>query len=94
MNQLTTFIQTIFDHPPTPYNPANQTLKGWVVYCLRDRGLMVDTVVNNADFEVQSKVGKMQFKVAIAGNALDPSIAWIVVSESGRQANVILPKSD
>lgn len=89
MDQLMTFVQTVFDQPPVPYNPTNQTLKGWALYCLRDRGLIVDTVVNNADFQVNSKVGKMRFKVAQVGDALDPAIAWIVVEQSGQRAQVI-----
>ncbi len=91
MDQLTTFIQTIFDQPPGAYNPANQTPKGWVIYCLRDRGLLVDTNVNNADFEVRSKVGTQRFSVAAAaaGAALDPNITWIVVDASGQRAQII-----
>jgi hypothetical protein len=89
MDQLTTFIQNIFDQPPGAYNRANQTPKGWVMYCLRDRGLLVDTMVNNADFEVRSKVGTQRFKVAQAGEELDPNVAWIVVDANGQRATVI-----
>jgi hypothetical protein len=89
MDQLTTFIQAIFDQPPGAYNPANQTPKGWVIYCLRDRGLLVDTNVNNADFEVRSKVGTQRFSVATAGQATDPNVAWIVVDASGQRAQVV-----
>lgn len=89
MDQLTAFVQSVFDNPPVPYNPVNQTLKGWALYCLRDRGLMVDTVVNNADFQVNSKVGEIRFKVAKVGDPLDPNVAWIVVDESGQRAQVI-----
>ncbi|MBE9028745.1 hypothetical protein IQ266_03100 [filamentous cyanobacterium LEGE 11480] len=89
MDQLATFIQTVFDNPPVAYNPVNQTLKGWALYCLRDRGLKVDTVVNNADFEVQSKVGSMRFKVAKSGDALDPDVAWIVLDANGQQAKIV-----
>jgi hypothetical protein len=88
MDQLATFIQAIFDQPPGAYNPANQTPKGWVIYCLRDRGLLVDTNVNNADFEVRSKVGTTRFSVATAGQALDPAIAWIVVDADGKRAKI------
>jgi hypothetical protein len=89
MDQLATFIQAIFDQPPGAYNPANQTPKGWVIYCLRDRGLLVDLNVNNADFEVRSKVGTSRFKVATAGQELDGAIAWIVVDADGQRAKVI-----
>ncbi len=89
MDQLATFIQAIFDQPPGAYNPANQTPKGWVIYCLRDRGLLVDTNVNNADFEVRSKVGTTRFNVATAGQELDGAIAWIVVESDGQRAKVI-----
>jgi hypothetical protein len=86
--QLIEFVQTLFSNPPIPYNPTNQTLKGWMLYCLRDRGLKVDTVVNNADFEVQSKVGNCRFKIATAGQPLDPAIAWIVADADGKRATV------
>ena len=90
MDQLTLFIQTIFDQPPGAYNPANQTPKGWVIYCLRDRGLLVDLNVNNADFEVRSKVGTARFKVAAAGQDLDGAINWIVVDADAQRAKVVL----
>jgi hypothetical protein len=90
MDQLTTFIQAIFDQPPGAYNPANQTPKGWVIYCLRDRGLLVDTNVNNADFEVRSKVGTARFNVATAGQELDGGCNWIVVDTDGQRAKLIL----
>jgi hypothetical protein len=89
MDQLTTFIQAIFDQPPGTYNPANQTPKGWVMYCLRDRGLLVDSNVNNADFEVRSKVGTARFSVAMAGQELDGTRNWIVVNADGQGAKMI-----
>jgi hypothetical protein len=93
MDQLTQFIQTIFNNPPKPFDPVNQTIKGWAMFCLRDRGLLVDTVVNNADFEVQSKVGKIRFKVAQAGTELDPNVAWIVIDADGQRATIIPAQS-
>jgi hypothetical protein len=89
VDQVTAFVQTLFQNPPVPYNPANQTLKGWVVYVLRDRGLIVDTVVNNADLRVKSKLGEVRFKVSASDQDLDPSVAWIVLEAGGQSAKVI-----
>jgi hypothetical protein len=89
VDPLTTFVRDLFRQPPFPYNPANQTLKGWVVYILRDRGLIVDTSVNNADLRVKSKVGEVRFKVSDHTVDLDPSVAWIVLDAGGKSATVI-----
>jgi hypothetical protein len=89
VDQLTSFVQTIFQNPPIPFNPANQTLKGWMVYCLRDRGLLVDTVVTGADLKVKSKVGEVKFNVSDGQGECDPSMAWIVLQAGGKTAQVI-----
>jgi hypothetical protein len=99
MDQLITFIQDLFQNPPGAYNPANQTLKGWVVFCLRDRGLLVDNSVNGADLRVRSKVGEAKFKVSSRElfNAdtmvIDPNVGWIVVDPSGKSAEIIPPSA-
>jgi hypothetical protein len=89
VDQLTAFIQTLFQNPPIPYNSANQTLKGWVVYCLRDQGLIVETTVTNADLLVKSKVGEARFKVSDGSAELDPSYAWIILETGGQRAQVM-----
>jgi hypothetical protein len=94
MDQLLTFIQTLFQNPPTPYNAALKTPKGWVVYCLQDRGLLVDTSVSRGDLRVRSKVGEINLKVSTSNVDLDPTIAWIVIDPSGQSAQVIPARSD
>ncbi len=89
VDQLTTFIRDLLRQPPFPYNPANQTLKGWIVYILRDRGLIVETSVSNADLRVKSKVGEVRFKVSDHEVDLDPSVAWIILEAGGNSAKVI-----
>jgi hypothetical protein len=90
MTQLIQVMQTVFDQPPVPFNPANQTLKGWAMYCLRDRGFMVVSA-QNADFAVTTKGDKVGFNVSQSEENLDPSIGWIVVDASGQKAKVIAP---
>jgi hypothetical protein len=90
MTQLIQVMQTVFDQPPVPFNPANQTLKGWAMYCLRDRGFMVVSA-QNADFAVTTKGDKVGFNVSQSEDNLDPSIGWIVVDASGQKAKVIAP---
>jgi hypothetical protein len=93
MDPLLTFIQALFQHPPTPYNAALKTPKGWVVYCLQDRGLIVDTSVSQGDLRVRSKVGTINFKVSTTIDNLDPTMAWIVIDPSGQSAQVIAAQS-
>lgn len=91
MSQLIQVMQTVFDQPPVPYNPANQTLKGWAMYCLRDRGFMVVSA-QNADFAVTTKGEKVPFNVSQSEDHLDPAVGWIVVEASGQKAKVIAPQ--
>lgn len=91
MSQLIQVIQTVFDRPPVPYNPANQTLKGWAMFCLRDRGFLVESA-KNADFAVSTKSEKVSFRVT-QSEPIDTATGWIVVDASGKQARVIAPES-
>lgn len=84
-------MQSVFDRPPVPYNPANQTLKGWAMYCLRDRGFMVQSA-QNADFAVSTKSEKVAFRVS-QSEPSDQKTGWIVVDAAGKQARVIAPES-
>jgi len=90
MSQLIQVMQSVFDRPPVPFNPANQTLKGWVMYCLRDRGFMVQSA-QNSDFAVSTKGEKVKFRVTQTEPG-DGATGWIVVDASGKQARVIAPK--
>ncbi|NDJ16333.1 hypothetical protein [Myxacorys almedinensis] len=88
--QLIQVMQDVFNRPPAPFNPANQTLKGWVMFCLRDRGFMV-TPAQNADFSITTKGEKFSFKVSESADNLDPSVGWVVVDRSAQTATVIAP---
>ncbi len=89
MSQLIQVMQSIFDRPPVPFNPANQTLKGWAMYCLRDRGFIVETS-QKADFIINTKGEKVSFRVT-QSEPSDTVTGWIVVDASGKQARVIAP---
>jgi len=101
MNSTIALIESIFANPPKPFDPVNQTLKGWAVFCLRDRGFKVATFSLKADFVVESKTGDLSFKVMQAADASvseailsdQPSgITWIVVDASGTRAIVVEPR--
>lgn len=91
MSQLIQVMQTVFDNPPVPYNPANQTLKGWAMWCLRDRGFMVKPA-QNADFYVTTKGENTAFRVSQT-EPNDGATGWIVVDVSGKSAKVIAPET-
>ena len=91
MSQLIQVMQDVFDRPPIPFNPASQTLKGWAMFCLRDRGFMVQPA-QNADFYISTKSEKTAFRVSQA-EPTDHSTGWIVIDDSGKQAKVIAPES-
>ncbi|GAP93698.1 hypothetical protein [Leptolyngbya sp. NIES-2104] len=90
MSQLIQVMQNVFDRPPVPYNPANQTLKGWAMYCLRDRGFLVQSA-QNADFAISTKGEKTAFRVT-QSEPSDTRTGWIVVDASGKHARVIAPE--
>jgi hypothetical protein len=91
MSQLIQVMQTVFDNPPAPFNPANQTLKGWVMFCLRDRGFMVQSA-QNADFSISTKGEKTAFRVSQTEPS-DLRTGWILVDASGKSAKVIAPEA-
>jgi hypothetical protein len=84
-------MQDVFSRPPVPFNPANQTLKGWAMFCLRDRGFLVEPA-SGADFSVTTRGEKVKFKVSQSADNLDPTTGWIVVDASGQTAEVIAPQ--
>ncbi|MBW4421834.1 MAG: hypothetical protein KME13_21875 [Myxacorys californica WJT36-NPBG1] len=85
-------MQDVFNRPPVPFNPANQTLKGWVLFCLRDRGFVV-TPSQKADFSITTRGEKYSFKISESADNLDPSVGWVVVDRSGQIATVIAPQA-
>lgn len=91
--QLIQVIQETLNNPPIPYEPAKQSLKAWVIFCLRNRGFIIDTGVN-ADFVVASRTeGKIPFKTTEDPQAVDASSGWIVWNRDTQAAQVIPPRS-
>lgn len=91
MSQLIQVMQTVFDNPPVSFNPVNQTLKGWAMFCLRDRGFMVQPA-QNADFYISTKGEKTAFRVSQTEPS-DTATGWIVVDAAGKSAKVIAPEA-
>lgn len=89
---LIQLMQDVFNRPPVSFNPANQTLKGWVLFCLRDRGFMVSPS-QKADFSITTKGEKYSFKISESADNLDPSVGWVVVDRSHQTATVIAPQA-
>lgn len=91
--QLIQVIQETLNNPPIPYEPAKQSLKAWVIFCLRNRGFIIDAAVN-ADFVVASRTaGKTSFKITEDPQAVDDSTGWIVWNRDSQSAEVIPPRS-
>ncbi|MBD2035628.1 hypothetical protein H6F76_11415 [Leptolyngbya sp. FACHB-321] len=90
---LITAIAALFSQPPIPFKPEQQTLKGWAMYCLRDRGFKV-IYAQNADFAVETREGsKVYFSVTEDATNLDKKIGWIVRDSATNQITVIPPQS-
>ncbi|MBW4692647.1 MAG: hypothetical protein KME27_12880 [Lyngbya sp. HA4199-MV5] len=91
-------IEALFQQPPIPFKPEQQSLKGWAMYCLRDRGFKV-VYAQNADFAIETREGnKVYFNVREA--PIDPDatkaeakIGWIVRDRATNQITVIAPQS-
>ncbi len=90
MNPTIELMKAVFTNPPKPFDPVNQTLKGWAVFCLRDRGFKVVTFSPKCDFVVESKLGDLAFKVTQdQEEAIPGSIGWVVLVGDG--AIVVAP---
>ncbi len=77
-------MKTIFANPPKPFDPINQTLKGWAVFCLRDRGFVIVTFSAKSDFIVSSKSGDLLFNVTQnSADVTAGNVGWIVVAADG-----------
>jgi hypothetical protein len=84
MNPTIALMEAVFTNPPKPFDPVNQTLKGWAVFCLRDRGFKVVTFSPKFDFVVESKAGDLAFKVTQdPAEAIPGAIGWVVLSGAG-----------
>ena len=87
-----TVIETLLNQPPVPFKPEQQTLKGWVMYCLRDRGFKV-IYAQNADFAIETREGKMYFNVTEDVVDQESTAGWIVRDRATQQVTVVPPKA-
>ncbi len=84
MNPTIDLMKTIFANPPKPFDPINQTLKGWAVFCLRNRGFVIVTFSPKSDFIVSSKSGDLLFNVTQnSDDVTSGNVGWIVVAADG-----------
>jgi hypothetical protein len=90
MSAALDLIKSIFASPPGPYNPINQTPKGWAMFCLRDRGFVVEMGHPKADFTIKSRSGNLACSVAetIPEN-IAAGIVWIIIDSDRTQAQVV-----
>ena len=89
---LITVIETLLNQPPIPFKPEQQTLKGWVMYCLRDRGFKV-IYAQNADFAIETREdGKVYFNVTEDTVDQDSTAGWIVRDRATQQVTVLAPQ--
>jgi hypothetical protein len=91
MNPTIELMRSVFTNPPKPFDPVNQTPKGWVVFCLRDRGFKIATFSPKCDFVVESKLGDYLFKVTEdESEAIEGPIGWVVLTGEGA---IVVPPS-
>ncbi len=90
--QLVTFIESLFQNPPIPYQPAKHSLKGWAKYCLQNSGLKV-VYAQEADFAIELKGSdKIFIKVTDIQPEIDGSkFTWLVFDSTHRSVQVMLP---
>jgi hypothetical protein len=97
LNESIAVISAVFAAPPVPFNPSLKTLKGWAMFCLRDRGFIVTPGMatpgkRSVDFIVDSRRGQVQCCVSEEAEGLDPGVTWIVVDPGYQKATVIPPQ--
>jgi len=88
MTQIYQVIEEAFKRPMISYDPARQSLKAWVMFCLRDKGFKV-VYAQNADFAIERKGEKLYFKVAETAENLDKQFNWVVWDSNVKTAIAI-----
>jgi hypothetical protein len=90
MSAAIDLITSIFANPPGPYNPANQTPKGWAMFCLRDRGFVIEMGNPKADFTIKSRSGNLACSVAeTMPEEISPGVVWIMIDGDRTKAQVV-----
>ncbi|MEO0518800.1 MAG: hypothetical protein AAF171_16030 [Cyanobacteria bacterium P01_A01_bin.116] len=88
MPQLYEVIEQAFKKPMISHDPSKQSLKAWVMFCLRDKGFKV-IYAQNADFAIDRKGEKLYFKVSNTAENLDKEFNWVVWDSNAKTAIVI-----
>ncbi|HEY9617865.1 MAG TPA: hypothetical protein V6C64_13555 [Microcoleaceae cyanobacterium] len=90
--QVFSLVEEVLHTPPLPFDPERQTLKGWITYCLRDRGFKVVSVAN-ADLAVEMRTGeKVPFGITETTENLDRQMAWFVRDRATNQVTLLPPQ--
>jgi hypothetical protein len=90
--QLIQVIEDTLNNPPIPYEPTKQSLKAWVMFCLRNRGFKLD-IAPNADFVVESRTeGKIPFKTTEDAPAPNTAVGWVIWNCDTQRAQVTSPQ--
>ncbi|WP_414620652.1 hypothetical protein [Calothrix sp. CCY 0018] len=88
MSQIYQTVEEAFKRPMVSYDPSRQSLKAWVMFCLRDKGFKV-VYAQNADFAIERKGEKFYFKVSETAENLDKEFNWVVWDSSAKTAIAI-----
>ena len=88
MSQIYQTVEEAFKRPMVSYDPSRQSLKAWVMFCLRDKGFKV-VYAQNADFAIERKGEKFYFKVSETAENLDKEFNWVVWDSNAKTAIAI-----
>lgn len=82
-------VEEVLNQAPVAYNPELQTLKGWVLFCLRDRGFKVVTSPK-ADLVIETVTDRLYFNVGEQLNHATADINWIVRDAMTGRVQVVI----
>ncbi len=88
MSEIYPVVEQALTRTMFSYEPSRQSLKAWVMFCLRDKGFKV-VYAQNADFAIERKGEKFYFKVADTAENLDKEFNWVIWDSSAKTAVVI-----
>jgi hypothetical protein len=81
-------VEETLNQPPVVYNSESQTLKGWVLFCLRDRGFKI-SASPKADFILETRRGKFYFNITDQQAQPTTDTGWIVHDAATGKVQVI-----
>ncbi|MGB3638010.1 MAG: hypothetical protein WBA39_10615 [Rivularia sp. (in: cyanobacteria)] len=88
MSEIYQTVEEAFKRPMVSYDPSRQSLKAWVMFCLRDKGFKV-VYAQNADFAIERKGEKLYFKVSDTAENLDKEFNWVIWDSNAKTAIAI-----